>query len=523
MPSWSLGRIARQIVPYALIVEMILVGLLYVPMPPNPDQELYDFMAWSALDEGCLYRNAGDVNMPGEPLLHIASMAVFGNHSWSYRMLDYLLLVAFSASVPLLLRRHFGDLLGALFFGFYLISYTTSGYWMSGQRDLLATHFVLLAGLTYLRRVEGGPRAWLVASSAMIAAATLLKPTFLASAPLMLVAALPFRRQGVRELISDIAIMAAVGAAALGSVALAGWATGSLGDWFEMTITYSKMNYIGRLDSQGVVESIISVAARSWQWYMVMALAGLVCWMSESRKAPLAMLGATAATVLISTFTQRKGFGYHFGGLLAPMTLLCSFYLAEVIRLSSRIPDARLRFSVLSFPAIMVISGLAMKASKEYAPQVNWYLGRGGYEDVLRSRSFDDVVKAADFARSTTTANETVWSFSSHMMINSLADRRMPTPLANYAFLRFKKGGPLADRWSREVEAIFRDKPPRWIVLETLIPGEPGQFFCMSDIRPEEPIAVLKAAIDRDYVLDRGIGRFVFFRKADTSTAVVGH
>ena len=522
MSSWSIGRMARRIVLLVLILETILVGLLYVPIPPNPDHELYDFMAWSALEDGCLYRNAGDVNMPGEPLLHMVSMSIFGNHSWSYRLLDFLLLIAFSAAVPLLLRRYFGDLLGSLFFGFYLISYTTSGYWMSGQRDLLATHLVFVAGLTYLRRVEGGSRGWLVLSSMILAAAALLKPTFLAAAPLILIAGLPYRRQGLRGLIADIAVMAVVGASALGSVALAGWATDSLRAWFEMTVSYSSVNYTGRMDAKAIVESIISTAARSWQWYMVMALAGLVCWMSEFWKAPLAMLLVTAATVLVSTFTQRKGFGYHFGGLLAPMTLLCSFYLAEVIRLSRRIPALRLRFAVLSFPALMVITGLSMKAGKEYAPQVNWYLGRGGYEQILRSRDFDDVVDAANYARSTTTADQTVWPVSSHLMVNSLAGRRMPKRLANYAFLRFRSAGPLADRWSRDIEAIFREAPPRWIVLETIGSDDPDRFFYMQDIRPDEPAAALKAALDRDYILDRRIGRFAFFRKAGAVAATPG-
>src|SRR4029077_19903831 len=100
-------------------------------------------------------------NMPGEALRHIIAMTIFGNHNWSYRMLHYLLLVGFTGAVALLTRRYYGGLYASLFFGFYPIVYATSGYWMTGQRDLLATHGIVLGGLAYLRRVEGGAGLWL--------------------------------------------------------------------------------------------------------------------------------------------------------------------------------------------------------------------------------------------------------------------------------------------------------------------------------------------------------------------------
>jgi hypothetical protein len=100
-------------------------------------------------------------------------------------------------------------------------------------------------------------------------------------------------------------------------------------------------------------------------------------------------------------------------------------------------------------------------------------------------------------------------------MVNSLAGRRMPTPLANYTFLRFRSPAPLADRWRSEVAAVFRDAPPPWVVLELPDLKEPDQFFCMNDIRPEEPVAALKEAVERSYVADRRVGHFVFFRKDD--------
>jgi len=498
------------------MVEVIAVGLLYVPIPPNPDQELYDYMAWSARHQGSLYRAAGDVNMPGEPLLHVLSMATFGNHYWSYRLQDYLLLVAFTAAVALMVRRYFGNLYGYLFVGFYLLAYTTAGYWMAGQRDLLATHFVTLAGFAYLRRVDGGTRGWLLAASLSLAFAALLKPTFLIAGPMIVLAGLPFGSRGIGTLVTDVVIMAAVGAFALGGVALAGWATGSIGPWYEMTVTYSLSNYVGGVGWGRIVANIASTVARSWHWYSIMALAGLICWMLQPPKAPLVMILVSAATVLISTLTQRKGFGYHFGGLLAPATMLCTFYLATVIRLSRLAPDLRTRLAVLSFPILMVVFGLESKAQKELASPIGWYLGLTDRSQLFESHRFLDVYRTAALVRSATTPEQTVWTISTHLMINSLAERRIPSPLANLWLLRCDRPSPLTDRWRHEAEETFRDNPPELIVLEAPNPSAPNKFINMDAIRPHEPIAPLADSLEHSYVEYGRIGRFAIFARRDS-------
>jgi hypothetical protein len=313
----SLRRTLRIVLVTILAIQTIVLGFLYVPIPPNPDHEIYDYMAWSALAKGGLYRNGGDMNMPGEALLHIVSMKLFGNHFWSYRLLDYNLLIGFTGLVGLLSVRYFGKTFAGLFFGLYPIVYTTSGYWMTGQRDLLATHGIILAGFTYLRRIEGGRLLWLILSGLLMAIAVLLKPTFLAFGPILLVVVAIFVRRGIKSLVFDTATLVAVGAAFLGSVFVLGWMTDSLKAWYEMTFVYSLQNYVGGTKPLTILNGMLETSLKSWHWYMVMAFVGLIYLMIEPRNAPLAVIVSVVSTLLVSTFVQRKGFGYHYGGLLA--------------------------------------------------------------------------------------------------------------------------------------------------------------------------------------------------------------
>jgi hypothetical protein len=508
------GRLLRVLAWVFMGALVVVVGMLYVPMPPNPDHELYDYMAWSARHEGPLYRNAGDVNMPGAALRHIVAMTIFGNHFWSYRMFDYIALVAFTAVIGLLCRRYCGNLYAYIFLAFYPVVYTTSGYWTTGQRDVLATHGIVLAGFAYLRRVEGGGIAWLIVAGAAMAEAVLLKPTYLAFGPFLLAAVAVFVRQSLKRHLIDAVIVAASGAFVLGSVVALGWATDALRDWYEMTVLYSAQNYMGGLGIHEILKEVASTVIQSWHWFAVMALSGLLCWLFERQKTPLSVIFAVLATVIVSTLVQRKGFGYHFGGMLVVISLLSAFYLAEIVRLARRIPDARLRYSVLSFPLLIAVCGLLSKSQRELLPQAQWYLDRSHVAAMHHGRSFEGVLEAANYARSATSPGDTIWTYSSHMMINSLAGRPMPARFANYALLRATRVSPLEERWRQEVETVFRDRPPAFIVLEQLKRADPEIFFNMHAIRPDEPISALKSALDRDYVLDRWIGRFAFFRRA---------
>jgi Dolichyl-phosphate-mannose-protein mannosyltransferase len=517
----SIGRAAITLLLLFSVVHAIVLGFLYVPIPPNPDHELYDYMAWTAIERGGLYRDAGDVNMPGEALLHIASMEIFGNHYWSYRMLEYSIFVSFLAALALLSRRYYGNIFAFLIFVLYSIVYTISGYWMTGQRDLLATHACVLAGFMLLRRVEGGGMAWLGASGLALASAVLLKPTYLAFGPILLALIFVLIRPSLMRLVFDTIVLGFVGAAFLGFVAIMGWATDSLNAWHEMTFVYSLNNYVGGVTLASIVGSIYWTFANSWYWFSAMAFVGLVGLIFERRKAPLVVIFAASGTIILSTFAQRKGFVYHFGGLLLVISILCASYLTELIRLAIKLSDLRLRFTLLVFPTLLMLTVLLSNSYREFQPQVAWYIDGSRFGDLLASRRFKDVVESANYARSATKSGETVWTYNAHLMINTLSERRCPTRLVNFALLRFSRASPLEKSWRSEVESIFRENAPEFIVLEAAHPPNHDVYRYLDNIRPDEPASVLKDALDRLYVPDQKFGRFAFFRKDKSKFAKV--
>ena len=199
------------------------------------------------------------------------------------------------------------------------------------------------------------------------------------------------------------------------------------------------------------------------------------------------------------------------------MSLLCAFYLTEIVRLTMRIPQTRLRLAVISFPTLLLCGGTTSKMYNEFKPQLAWYLDRSQFASMLKHRNFDDVMEASDFVRSATRPDETVWINSTHLMINSLADRSFPGRHISYAMVRFDKPSPLAEEWRREVEAVFRDRPPRFIILEEK-QTPTAVLFNMGNIQPHEPISVLKQALENDDIRDRQIGRFIFFARKGATT-----
>lgn len=159
-----------------MLIMFVTLGALYVPMPPNPDAEQLGYMGFVASRGGVLYRDAGDLNMPGEPLLHLAAIEAFGNHYWSYRLFDYLLLLVFVITMGILLGEHHGILAGLLFSIIYPVVYVTAGFWMSGQRDFLAAHAVTVAAFLFLRRYDGRTLGWNVLSGVLIGMAICSNP-----------------------------------------------------------------------------------------------------------------------------------------------------------------------------------------------------------------------------------------------------------------------------------------------------------------------------------------------------------
>ena len=68
----------------------VLLGVLYALFPPNPDQQLFDYIGWVASTGGRLYVDVVEQNWPGAMWLHTLAIELFGPTLWASRALDYL-------------------------------------------------------------------------------------------------------------------------------------------------------------------------------------------------------------------------------------------------------------------------------------------------------------------------------------------------------------------------------------------------------------------------------------------------
>ncbi len=151
------GQPARQITGLtwiALIIFFLILILnipLFIRMPLATDVVLYDLQAQMALDDGVLYKDMFETNLPGIVWLHMLVRLVVGMSSDAIRIVD---LIIFSGSASLLMlwnRRNQLSITGMLWIGIALFSfYFSISEWSHFQRDTL----ILLPALAavWLRR-----------------------------------------------------------------------------------------------------------------------------------------------------------------------------------------------------------------------------------------------------------------------------------------------------------------------------------------------------------------------------------
>ncbi len=128
-----------------------LLTVLYLTVPTSPDQALFDYIAWSHLQGDVYYGGVAEQNFPGKMFMHELGLRLFGAHFWSFRAIDALsLALACLAGAGFLARSGF-PAAPWLFLCLYPPLYMTAGYWMAGQRDIVAMNLLLAVALLMVR------------------------------------------------------------------------------------------------------------------------------------------------------------------------------------------------------------------------------------------------------------------------------------------------------------------------------------------------------------------------------------
>src|SRR5262249_30337556 len=145
---------------------------------PSPDQSELDYIGWRILQGEKLYVDVIDQNWPGAHWAHATFIAILGRTIYTWRIGDYLLMLAALACLSNLLRQAFGLRAAIIALPTYPILFF-AGQWLTGQRDFVTAHLLLIAMCSHWRAWTTDVPFWQIATGFIIAAATLIKPTFL--------------------------------------------------------------------------------------------------------------------------------------------------------------------------------------------------------------------------------------------------------------------------------------------------------------------------------------------------------
>ncbi len=515
-----LAKVARISLPVLWLIYSAILGALYVLMPPNSDQSLYDYIGWVISRGGVPYVNAADQNWPGIMFLHAAACKLFGNTLYSFRAFDYLLVLAGAVGVFLFTRRHFGLLAGFLAVPIYQILYVSQSRWFTGQRDIIAAPLMLLAAAALIRRFEKGGRVWLIVQGLAIALATLIRPTFVLLGPLLFVADIFLtRRTGRSKKTIAIDHLTALGAffLAVAGFALAGLSNGALKQWYEIAIRFNVEVYGN--DAQPI-RDIIATNARyvvgSWHVYLLLGIVGMMLYWKQKAQVFVPLL-FILLTTWVSLLVQRKGFSYHLGPFIIVLAVLLAPITARMVEALTKARTTRWSAALAVLGLIALVFVMARKTKANFEPQIACLTGtisidqlRAGFE-AGDGMNMNDALDLARHVEQSTLPDDTVLLWGRQTIVNYRARRRNPLRLTNFALLdQPREDFSLFKQWDDEITRVMHDSPPSLILIPGTGEGANNLLarqhkHCLGD--------AIFTALAQDYALERTVKSMRIYRR----------
>ncbi|WP_342070395.1 hypothetical protein [Yoonia algicola] len=464
---------------------MVLLALLYTTVPPSPDQSQFDWMAYIAIQGRPFYEGSFDMNWPGAMWLHEAGLRLFGVHAWTWRLTDFLLMLGFSAGGAVFLQRANWPLASLIFLFLYPAVYITSGSWMAGQRDIIATGFLICACALAM---PGAPREArnVVLAGVCVACAVLIRPTFLSFlAGLAFLECLPLRHvrprtctrpaRVARFLSGFILVMALV--------VCVGLLLGNLDDWYRQSIQFSTSVYIGESPQDWRI-TLRTLFLASWHWITLLALFGLLVWvLRDGLSYPLVLVVGTAATIALSFAVQNKGFGYHLGGILLLLALLLTVGIEQLNQWRRSVRKSVLRWGVtiaLSGAVLLVLAGTAAKLENLKDGAARLLAGEFGPGDLygLTEAERREIIRLIEDG---STPDESVAVYGTLYDLPYRAKRlptyRFFTPTADQITQQFIH----YDAWMSEIDQALERTPPAFVIMDrSALSGSPSQLAPVS-------------------------------------------
>lgn len=485
------------------------LGAFYVLTPPSPDLSIFDYIGWRALSGDALYVDVIEQNWPGAMWLHTISAWAFGNHLWSFRLFDYAFMITGAFGLLVLGASSGMRWTGLIAVPLYQMMYVTSDLWLTGQRDIVAAHALILLSVLYVHPSKGRRLWWMCVFGAAMAWVVMTRPTYLLF-PVILIALDLIARykdpQALRTIVKDGAVASLAFLSTLAAIASYGAHTGGLQGWYEAAVVYNLSAYSGSASFKEAYSSLVSTVF-SWHWYYAFSAMGFILWAVRGSGSSLRALTCMALTALVSFAVQGKAFGYHLAAFLPVLALLAAQTIAWAF-------DAlyRRRATMISMVAVLILLIAAAgsfkkmysssKLQRQYLTgQINQqtYLDQVGYD--FEGMTLGDAVAVSNHVGSHSTSQDTVLVWNRGIVVNFLSERRSPVPYATIGMLhQFRETSQLSTAWLSRLDKVLRCSPPKYIIL-----GAKGVMAGRAMADPASESASLHPA---DAILAKAIARY---------------
>jgi hypothetical protein len=348
----------------------------------------------------------------------------------------------------------------------YPIIYVTSGGWMAGHRDLTGTHFLIAAAFFALpsERVS----LWQpVLAGLLIGCAVMIRPTYLAFAPLLFLLALPVWKGAASSPVAFFIRGVQFAAGLLAPIAIFtvyATATGTLHDFYIDSFRFVVDVYPVQQGRGRLFGLAAGVLAGMFWWLTIAGALGALLWLVLGRsRQGLWLLAAMIVTILLSYFVQNKGFAYHLGGLIPILLILGCVGAAAAMRFP--LTSARVRNAAAALVAMVLLAGTGLRLVHARPSPPDW-----GRQEQERPLTLGDSFALAKIIRDESSSADTMLQFGWEYQVSFLAERRSATRFVNIpAAELIKPGQPVFGGWLIEFDRELSERPPKFILADRTI------------------------------------------------------
>ncbi len=372
VPAEATGLLSRVLRRWTLLLALswTIGGALYLSIPPSLDQFSHAYFGWRVAQGAVPYRDFLDMNWPGVMALHALSSALFGNHLWSWRCLDFLLLALNAGFLFGLVSRSAGRDAARLAVVLLPLLYASLSSWVPGQHDMSAAQFLLGTLWFHVRGYESGRSRWQIGTGAFLAAAMLNKPTVGIIGLLFPLQAL-WCKAPLRTIVLQTAVAGVTSVATLALAFALVLARGStLGEIRDAVYTFNvETQFMGAVPLSKMLAKALFIHARWWPFLVLGSIpAGLWLLRRSNRSVASTALPVLWLTGVLSYFIQRRAMGYH----LSPSVLaFCAMLPISIALLASDrwgLGSGAWRKRIAAAACGVVLAGCAVKLATFFVP-----------------------------------------------------------------------------------------------------------------------------------------------------------